>query len=361
MHLSLSLPNFPRMVHKGSVRERTPHWPSYARGLKREAKRAAEEAEPDFEPLIDRAEGILDPYYRAQALAWIAREAISAGEEGGLLFRGAIEAAEEVPQEWRRAEILLQIAAEMTKVGRGDFGALLAAVEGIGSAEEREGTQKAVIRRMARKGIDLPVPPPEAHPYLPPSGPSPEQKRKLTRRATASPQEEAAITLSLLNTYAGEVLKDVHIRAIARAAPLCYAFDLNLCLLGFPVRDAEEVVVRVKGETRLGEAGEYLQRLHEEERLFVLDVPRGPVLPGLGEIVVTTSHPDPRKRTEIETIVKRGRPFCVLMGLGSRGLPDRVLRSSKYHVELTGRDIPLETCTAMAVLVAKLDSSARNR
>jgi hypothetical protein len=84
------------------IKKRTPHWPSYARALKREAGRRAE-GEGDFDPLIEKALGIEDPYYRAQALAWIARRMADAGVECTKVFSESGRAAKEVQQEWRRA------------------------------------------------------------------------------------------------------------------------------------------------------------------------------------------------------------------------------------------------------------------
>jgi hypothetical protein len=334
-----------------------PHWPSYARKLKREAKRIAGEEDPDFDSLIHRARGIPGSYYRAQALAWIAREMASAGRGGALLFSEAIEAARGVPQGWRRAEVLVAVASVMVKSGTGDPRDMLAAIEEIPSAEHRKRARKAILRRMARRGIDLQRFSRTSGPSRPPRGP-PRRGEGTGTRGDLPPKGKKRPALALLNTYTGEALKEAHIRAIARAAPLCYAFDLDLCLLDFPSAEGGEIVERVEGETRVGEAGGYLRRLHKEGRLFVLESPWGT---DLGEWVATTAHPDPRKWTEIEAIAQKGRPFCVLMGLGSRGLPDRVLKEARYHVELTGRSIPLETCTAMGVLAAKLGASHRIR
>jgi hypothetical protein len=42
------------------------------------------------------------------------------------------------------------------------------------------------------------------------------------------------------------------------------------------------------------------------------------------------------------------------MGLGSKGLPARLLREAPFHLELTGRNVSMETATAMGVLAERL-------
>jgi hypothetical protein len=326
------------------IKKRTPHWPSYARALKREAGRRAE-GEGDFDPLIEKALGIEDPYYRAQALAWIARRMADAGVEGAKVFSEAVKAAKEVQQEWRRAEVLVHVASEMSKAGAGDFETLIDAMEAIRTPLHRRKALEAARRRMARAGVDFPKISAKA---------SREKRRPIVEAVT--PRKDKKITLGLLNTYRGKTLREVHIRAASRAAPLCYAYGLNLCLFGFPLVDAEEVVSRVEKESRVGEGRSYIRGLFDEGRLFVLGVPKEATLPGLGEIVATTSQPDSKKRVQVDKIAEKSRPFCVLMGLGSRGLPKGILRLSRRHLELTGKGIPLETCTAMGVLAALLSS-----
>lgn len=328
------------------IKKRTPHWPSYARALKREAGRMAEEKERDFDPLIEKAWGIEDPYYRAQALAWIARKMADAGAESAWVFSKAVEAAKQVQQEWRHAEVLVQVASEMSKAGAGDFRALIDAMEAIRDPSHRRKALEAARRRMARAGVDFPKISRKAS----------RKKRKRTVEAPPIHKNKKSITLGLFNTYRGKTLQDAHIRAVARAAPLCYAYGLNLCLFGFPVEDAGETVSRVERESRVGEGRSYVRRLFDEGRLFVLEVPKEAALPGIGEIVTTTSRPDPKKRIQLDKIAKKSRPFCILMGLGSRGLPKGILRLSRRHLELTGKGIPLETCTAMGVLAALLSS-----
>ncbi len=44
------------------------------------------------------------------------------------------------------------------------------------------------------------------------------------------------------------------------------------------------------------------------------------------------------------------------MGLGKKGLPESFLKSVPYHLEHTGKDVALETATAMGVIAEQLRS-----
>lgn len=167
--------------------------------------------------------------------------------------------------------------------------------------------------------------------------------------------------LALCDTYEGG-LGDVHLRAVARAAPLCIAFGLDLALLGFPAADAAEIVTAVEAESNIGEGGRYVERLADEGRLLVVPCttkePPADWTP-LGFAVATTPQPDPRKASGLEQAVAAaasagaGR-LCVLMGLGKRGLPPSYMRLAPTHVELTGQGISMETATAMGVLAERM-------
>jgi hypothetical protein len=329
--------------------KRHPHWPSYARRLKREAKTISETEDRNFAPLIEKAGGIEDHYYRAQSLAWIARRMTDVGGEGDPVFSRAIRAAKKVEQEWRRAEVLVQVASEMTKAGVEDLGVVVREIKDIGDPGRKDEALKIIERRTAMAGISFPK--------IEASRKTGEKAaRKRIKPPTVVPPEEKRtkrITLGLVNTYRGKRLQDAHIRAMARAAPLCWAFNMNLSLFGFPVADGTDAVSRVERESQVGEGGSYLRRLYEEGRLFILEVPGAPESTEVGEIIATTSRPNPKKRTRFEDLAT-DRPLCILMGLGSQGLPGSILRLSRHHLEITGGDIPLETCTAMGVLAAKL-------
>ncbi len=58
----------------------------------------------------------------------------------------------------------------------------------------------------------------------------------------------------LVNTYDKLKLHEIHLRTIARAAPLCYAYDFHLALLDFNFWESrEEMVEEVAGYTTIGE------------------------------------------------------------------------------------------------------------
>jgi hypothetical protein len=49
--------------------------------------------------------------------------------------------------------------------------------------------------------------------------------------------------------------------------------------------------------------------------------------------------------------------ICLIMGLGRQGLPRSLLSSVPLHLELTRQNIPLETATAMGIMVQQLSDS----
>jgi len=161
--------------------------------------------------------------------------------------------------------------------------------------------------------------------------------------------------LALYNTYEGG-LKPIHTRAVARAAPLCYAYGLDLALLAFPSKSIEELVAEVIKETNIGKGGRYLKELAGAGRLYLREPDSG--LEEIGLVVSTTSHPDPEKQLSFEEITDIGRKgekrLCLVMGLGKAGLPASFLKNARYHLELTGKGISLETCTVMGIIAERL-------
>jgi hypothetical protein len=146
---------------------------------------------------------------------------------------------------------------------------------------------------------------------------------------------------AIVNTYDGG-LKITHLRAIAKAAPLCVAFDLDLALVDFPTEDLEGLVEQCNAETRIGAEGRYIQQLHDAERIHLGK-------PG-GNWVATTPNPDPEKAGGLDGDV-------LLMGLGPNGLSKRLLNEAPVHYELTGKNVHLETATAMGILADRFHSS----
>src|SRR2546422_2137140 len=163
------------------------------------------------------------------------------------------------------------------------------------------------------------------------------------------------MTIGLYNSYDPVKFHEAHRRALARAGPVALAFDANLSTFGFPyekdLRTPVEIVRWLSGTTSIGEGGRYLVELAEAGRFQAFDFPGKGVPPQLGDIVVTTNRPDPQKAAGAELLaglLKRGRSICLVFGLGPRGLDDReVYPLGRYHFDLTGRGLSLETATAI--------------
>ncbi len=84
------------------------------------------------------------------------------------------------------------------------------------------------------------------------------------------------LTLGLYNTYDSKKLHEAHLRAIARAAPVAYAYGFHMALIGFPVEGRPfEVAERVAQHTTIGEGGRYLLELAGGNKLHLLEFPRG--------------------------------------------------------------------------------------
>lgn len=157
--------------------------------------------------------------------------------------------------------------------------------------------------------------------------------------------------MALVDTYDG-ALGDAQFRAIARAAPLCWAFGLDLGLSGFPASDLKAVVAKAAKSTGIGEGAGYLQKLAADGRVHVL-----PAAPSqaTGFLVATTPKPDPAKATDFAQAAKQAKgPLVVLVGLGPKGLPGEWMRAAAVHLELTGNNVSLETATAMGIIAERM-------
>ena len=168
------------------------------------------------------------------------------------------------------------------------------------------------------------------------------------------------MTLGLYNSYDPVRFAEAHRRAIARAAPVALAFDANLATFGFPwpedLRTPQEVASWVSGTTTIGEAGKYLRELADLGRFQTFEFPNRGFPPQLGEVVITTNRPNPRQATNakfLAGLLKHGTSIVLVFGLGPRGLDDRdVYPLGRYHFDLTGRGLSLETATAIGAAPA---------
>ncbi|NOY11169.1 MAG: DUF531 domain-containing protein [Archaeoglobi archaeon] len=151
----------------------------------------------------------------------------------------------------------------------------------------------------------------------------------------------------LVNTYDKLKLHEIHLRTIARAAPLCYAYDFHLALLDFNFWESrEEMVEEVAGCTTIGEGGRYLRMLDEMNRLHLIDrIPSH-----FGEIIATTSKPEKKPLTMDE--LRRMRSACFLIGLGRKGLPKDLIKKARHNLDITFKGVSLETCSAMGAIMS---------
>jgi hypothetical protein len=156
-------------------------------------------------------------------------------------------------------------------------------------------------------------------------------------------------TLCIVDSYAGG-LGPTHLRAISRAAPLAVAFDLNLCLAGFPTDDLEKLTDLVERDTNVGEGAGYARQLLDAGRLSLMVLDAGVPASWPGKPIATTPHPDADKLVPLQA----DGEICLLVGLGKQGLPKRMLNAVGAHHELTGAGISLETATAMGILADRL-------
>jgi len=169
------------------------------------------------------------------------------------------------------------------------------------------------------------------------------------------------VTIGLYNSYDPVKFHESHRRALARAGPLALAFDCNLATFGFPY-DKElstpvEISQWISTTTSIGESGAYLVELAGKGRFSAFDFPKKGFPPQLGEVVVTTRKPVAAKKASpgsVRSLVASGRSVLLVFGLGPRGLPAEVFEMSSVHLDVTGRGMSLETCTALGAVVALL-------
>ncbi|MDV3103852.1 DUF531 domain-containing protein [Thermococcus waiotapuensis] len=166
------------------------------------------------------------------------------------------------------------------------------------------------------------------------------------------------LTLALYNTYDTRRLHEAHLRAIARAGPIAYAFDFHLALVGFPLEGKPlDVAEKIAGNTTVGRGGKYLVELARNNKFHLLYFPRGGFPPQFGTPVATTRKPSEGKKITPLEVARRavsGESFMLLVGLGRRGLPEEIFKLTQYHMDITGRGVSLETCTAIGAIPSKI-------
>lgn len=158
------------------------------------------------------------------------------------------------------------------------------------------------------------------------------------------------ITLCLVNTYDKLKLHEIHLRSIARAAPICYAYGFHLALLEFPFWESEkDMVSEVADYTTIGEGGRYARKLLEGGKIHLIDK----IPAHFGEVIATTSKPDQKgvSAEELRKLLKEGS-VTFLIGLGRRGLPREMIKKARYQLDVTWKGVSLETCSAIGVIAA---------
>jgi hypothetical protein len=264
------------------------------------------------------------------------------------LMDRAVEDLNSIEDEKVRNGIQLGIAQDLIRLGRKEQadGLLKDLIEKLPEDEPLASMAENILERRDKKKPSEPVETPK------PVRSSDDKKRHI---------------LALYDTYEGS-LKQVHIRAIARAAPLCFGFDLDMALIGFPESNLQKLIEKVKKETNIGQGGKYLSMLHGEGRIHLIKA-SGSEPPkdwdNIGLPVATTAKPEPGKVMHMEGAVRLAekkhpkKVICLIMGLGRQGLPRSLLSSVPLHLELTGKKIPLETATAMGIMVQQLSDSSQ--
>lgn len=155
------------------------------------------------------------------------------------------------------------------------------------------------------------------------------------------------MVICLVNTYDKLKLHEIHLRTIARAAPLCHAYDFHLALYEFDFwKSHEELVEDVVDYTTIGEGGKYLRKLASAGKLHLIDS----IPAHFGDVIATTSRAE-KNLLSIEEI-RNLRSACFLIGLGRKGLPKDLIKRARYALDVTFRNVSLETCSAIGAITA---------
>lgn len=196
------------------------------------------------------------------------------------------------------------------------------------------------------------------------------------------------LTLGLYNSYDPKRFSEAHRRALARAAPLALAFDASVAAFGFPFEDlaahggrsAEdrsrkaEAKRGVEGEplrlstpleiaefvartTSVSSEAEPLVQLAKAGRFQVFELPKKGFPPQLGTLVLTTEHAARPKGTSSRAVARElveGKSQLLVFGLGPHGTPREVRDVAVWELDVTGKNVGLETATAMGAVVASI-------
>ncbi len=193
----------------------------------------------------------------------------------------------------------------------------------------------------------------------------PIKTRSTVHDSNSSIIDHGSNILGLFNTYKGK-LGEVHYRSLGRAVPLCKGYGLELALIDFPAENVEELISKANNHSNI-QGINYLSELFKTGKLHIvtshaeikgkgkMDIGKKNYME-LGTPIATTPDPVKNKKKYLLNLLKKSiidevkEPFLVIIGLGRSGLPSRILNEAKYHCEITGRNVSLETCTAMGII-----------
>lgn len=171
------------------------------------------------------------------------------------------------------------------------------------------------------------------------------------------------VTLGLYNSYDPKKFREPHRRVLARAGGLALAFDMNLALFGFPfpedIRQPKELAEWVAGTTSIGSDGGYFVELAEKGRFLSFGYPDKGFPPQLGDAVLTTSKPDPKKavtKEELAAGIVGGSSVLLVFGIGPHGIPRAPSSIPRYNLDITGGGYSLETCTALGAVAGAISA-----
>ncbi|MFQ5975274.1 MAG: DUF531 family protein [Candidatus Hydrothermarchaeales archaeon] len=312
----------------------------------------------ELEVVSSALKSLKDPADKARFMATLGGNADKAGlkEEALRWFEEGLKVSSQVEDPHLRASIRLNLAQGLGRCGEVEL-ATKAYQKALDDCGDNEKLIRKICRSMDNQGFELPEVCKTKELY----------RRDDSMAVEAEQAPGVNNILALYDTYEGG-LKPVHIRAVARAAPLCVAFGLDLALMGFPTDDLEGLVSLVITDTNVGKGGKYLREMVEKGRVVLVPCTQKESPEDwndLGLPVATTSHPTEDKKVgmaEATQFARSKHPLrraCLIMGLGKRGLPPSLLKVAPYHLELTGSNVPLETCTAMGVIAQQLRAAEK--
>ena len=288
-----------------------------------------------------------EPTYEARLFTTLAANADKAGHANlaSDWFTTAQDILADVDEPGASAGTLLNIAKGLQRLGEEERSMEIFELA-LKDAENDDKLKTRIMKAMGKAPADE-------------DAPTPHNAEKPT-----PPKISSRHILGLYDTYEGG-LKPIHIRMVARAAPLCIAYDLDLALFGFPEKDLNKMINKVLADTNIGKGGQYLKDLMQQGRISLIpctqkEPPRRSEWTDLGLPVATTSRPGNSKARTLGDALERAKKdhprgrLCLIMGLGRKGLPRSLLDSVGHHVELTGSNVSLETSTAMGIIAQKL-------